>query len=351
MKFELTKKIEGRYLLKNGKILSVNDNGDEIKIYANMTYKFEYTLKLEEPLISLFELNDNKSIIFILENKIIKFDSINLKIITSSKNNHNINNFNLELKSGNLLSSTDNNLIIFNGETLQEEQIINFQLYEDDFYGRKPNFIELEKGTIFINDLYNFYFFVIKDNKYVLKYKIKSVELPQETAEFLPYNQINLVNAYKIKDNSIFLGYNECIDIDEVFKIIEIKFINEKIVYNKILDVFKPKKFDEFFIIDNSHFIVLNEYDDDKIIIIDDKFNIINKLNVEGYSYVNFINGLLLVQSENIFYIYKIENNSFFEVFKLGDIEVEAAHVLTEGILVIESENQFYFYSFKNKMN
>ena len=105
MEFVLSKKVEGNYLLKNGKMLSVNDDGDEIKIYANLTYKFEYTLKLEEPLISLFELNDNKSIIFILENKIIKFDSINLKIITSSKNNHNINNFNLELKSGNLLST------------------------------------------------------------------------------------------------------------------------------------------------------------------------------------------------------------------------------------------------------
>ena len=350
MKFEFSKKIEGTYLLKNGKILSLGENGDEIKIYKNLTYKYEFTLKLEEPLISLFELRDNKYIILILHNKIIKFDSMNLKIITSSKNNSNINNFNLELKSGNLLSINDNNLIIFNGETLEEEQIINFQLYEDDFYGRKPNFIELENGTIFINDLYNFYFFVIKDNKYELKYKIKSVELPQVKIEFLPYNQITLVNSYKIGDNSIFLGYNECIDIDEVFKIIEIKLINEKIVYNKILDVFIKKKFDEFFLIDNNHFIVLNEYDDDKISIIDDKFNIINKLNIKQYSYVNFINELLLIQSENVFYIYKIANNSFLEVFKLEEVEVEAAHILNEGELVIEAENQFYFYSIKNKI-
>ena len=351
MEFEFSKKIEGTYLLKNGKILSLSENGDEIKIYKNVTYEYEYTLKLEEPLISLFELKDNKYIIFILDNKIIKFDSINLKIITTTKNKSNINNFNLELNSGNLLSNTDNNLIIFNGEILEEEQIIKFQLYEDDFYGRKPNFIQLEKGTIFINDLYNFYFFVVKDNKYTLKYKIKSIEIPQEKVECLPYNQITLVNAYKIGDNSIFLGYNECIDIDEVFKIIEIKFINEKIVYNKILDVFIEKKFDEFFIIDNNHFIVLNEYDDDKICIIDDKFNIINKSTITNYSYVNFINELLLIQSENIFYIYKIVNNSFLEIFKLEDVKVDAAYILSDGGLVIEEENKFYFYSIKNKIN
>ena len=351
MEFELSKKIEGTYILKNGKILSLSENGDEIKIYQNKTNKYEFTLKLEEPLISLFELRDNKNIIFILDNKLIKFDSINLKIITTSKNKNNINNFHLELNSGNLLSNNDNNLIIFNGTTLEEEQIINFQLYEDDFYDRKPNFIELEKGTIFINDLYNFYFFVIKDNKYILKYKIKSVEIPQETVSFLPYNQITLVNSYKMGDNSIFLGYNECIDIDEVFKIIEIKFINDKIVYKKILNVFSKIKFDELFIIDNNHFIVLNEYNDDKISIIDDKFNIINKLNIQKYSYVNFINELLLIQSQNIFYIYKIVNNSFLEVFKLEDAEVEAAHILNDGEIVIKAENQFYFYSIKNKIH
>ena len=160
-----------------------------------------------------------------------------------------------------------------------------------------------------------------------------------------------MVNSYKIGDNSIFLGYDECIDIDEVFKIIEIKYINEKIVYNKILDVFKNIKFNEFFIIDNNHFIVINKYEDEKISIIDNKFNVINKLNIKEYSYVEFNSGLLFVQSGENFYIYKIVNYSFSEVFRLDNVDIQCAYLLNEGKLVIENENQFYIYSIKYKNN